>query len=166
MKQTKNSCSTTGDAHHAHEASLSQKELSEKIKKRGLALTPSRIAILSILSGAHRLYSIEQIINELKKLKKSNRGSIVFTTVYRCLLKMTEVRLLHEVDLGDGISRYEYLTDEHDHHHHVICRKCESIQPVELCGLEKLQSVIEELGYQNVGHRLEFFGICGPCQKQ
>jgi Fur family ferric uptake transcriptional regulator len=139
----------------------------DQLKARGLSSTPTRIAILQLLSEGHTLYSIDQIIAILKK-SKSIKGSLVFTTVYRCLLKMASSGLVKEVNLGDGVSRYEIQHAEH-HHHHVICRDCGTIEPIDLhsdvCGLEKFEKLVKKLGFKDLSHRLEFFGICSKCSQ-
>jgi Fur family ferric uptake transcriptional regulator len=137
----------------------------DQLKSCGLSSTPTRIAILQLLSEGHRIYSIDQIIAILKK-SKSVKGSLVFTTVYRCLIKLASVGLIKEVNLGDGVSRYEIQHGEH-HHHHVICRGCGAIEPLDLrsdvCGLEKFEKLVKKLGFKDLSHRLEFFGVCNKC---
>jgi Fur family ferric uptake transcriptional regulator len=139
-----------------------------QLKALGLSSTPTRIAILQMLSDGHRLYSIDQIIGVLKK-RKDIKGSFVFTTVYRCLLKLADAGLVKEVNLGDSTSRFEIQHKGDHHHHHVICNKCGIIEPLnlqmEVCGLEKFEKLIKKLGFQDLSHRLEFFGVCSGCNK-
>jgi Fur family ferric uptake transcriptional regulator len=64
--------------------------------------------------------------------------------------------------LGDGITRYE-LKGEH-HHHHVVCKRCKLVKPIDKCGITVIESWVKKMGYTDVAHRLEFFGICPHCQ--
>jgi Fur family ferric uptake transcriptional regulator len=138
----------------------------ESLRKAGLSITPSRIAILNLLGKEHRVWSIEQIQAALEKSKSVNRqGSLVFTTLYRCLIKLEEAGLVSRTEIGDGISRFELNDPDHlHHHHHVICKKCQSIKPLKDCGIIELEATLKGLGYTEVSHRLEFFGVCKACQ--
>ncbi len=145
--------------HPNHEA------IEVRLKNSGISITPTRLAILELLSESHRVWSIEQLTDALKKRPKL-KGSLVFTTVYRCLLKMEEKKLVRRADLGDGVSRFEYDEGHNEHHHHVVCKKCETIEPLDHCQVIALENLVKKMGYQEVSHRLEFSGICKPCQKK
>ena len=151
---------------HDHSEYIDAKGPAERLKKARISVTQTRIKILELLNNSHRVWSIEQLISALKKLPKITRGSLVFTTVYRCLLKMEESKLVKRVDLGDGISRYEYDSGSPEHHHHIICRSCESIEPLDDCGIEVIENAVKKLGYSQIKHELQFFGICKPCTKK
>jgi Fur family ferric uptake transcriptional regulator len=150
---------------HSHDHPTLE-ELQIRLKKAEISVTPTRLAILEQLAESHRVWSIDQLIQALKKKRKAKQGSLVFTTVYRCLLKMEEAGLVRRADLGDGISRYEFDPGTREHHHHVVCRSCEEIEPLDHCEVIALEEVVKKMGYQEIAHRLEFFGICKPCQKK
>ena len=136
----------------------------EKLRSAKLSVTPSRLAILDLLTGSQCVWSIEQIQEALNKRSlKAGKGSSVFTTLYRCLLKLESAGLVRKTDLGDGISRFELNSQENHHHHHVICKKCRSIEPLDECHSKRIENQIRKLGYTDVSHRLEFFGICKKC---
>jgi Fur family ferric uptake transcriptional regulator len=151
-------------AHHDHEAKPDLEELTARLKEAKLSVTPARLGILSLLAESHRVWSIEEILAGLKKKSKKDQASLVFTTVYRCLLKLEEAGFVREIDLGDGVSRYEYKTCEEHHHHHVVCKTCGTIAPLDDCEVTALENSVKKLGYQQIQHRLEFFGVCKPCQ--
>ena len=74
--------------------------------------------------------------------------------------------LVERFDFGDGVARFE-LSGHHstDHHHHLICRKCDDVVEIEECFIEELQQKLaKQHGYADVTHKLEFFGLCPSCQ--
>jgi Fur family ferric uptake transcriptional regulator len=136
------------------------------LKEAKLSITPTRLGILELLTESHRVWSIEQLLEALKKKPAQEKGSLVFTTVYRCLLKLEEAGLVRNADLGDGISRYEYNTCDEHHHHHVVCKSCGTIEALDDCDVVILENAVKKMGYHAINHRLEFSGVCKACHKK
>jgi Fur family ferric uptake transcriptional regulator len=78
---------------------------------------------------------------------------------------MEEIQLVRRCDFGDGAYRYE-VSIGGEHHHHVICRSCHGVQTLDRCMAEGLERVAREMGYVDVSHTLELFGICSKCQQK
>ena len=125
------------------------------LKQANLSNTKIRKAILEFLMKNHGPFSIDQIH---KKISNCD-----YATVYRCIKKFEEHRIVKKCDFGDNISRYEYKDAEH-HHHHIMCRNCQKIKTVEYCFLKEMEKMLTDQGYKDVSHTLEFFGICQDCQ--
>jgi Fur family transcriptional regulator, ferric uptake regulator len=89
------------------------------------------------------------------------------TTVYRTTHSLEIAGMIMRCEFGDGVARFEYQADGQmmEHHHHVICRECKTVAPLELCLPENWKRVLTKMGYANPGHALEFFGVCKSCQK-
>lgn len=131
-----------------------------RLRGAGLKATPVRIAILDHLSRGHTLQSVDEIFSSLKK------EGIDRVTLYRSIRSFEESGLVISNELGDGVIRYELReTGEHEHHHHhLICRICHSVKLIEKCGIAKIPKFLESYGYENLDHRLDFFGVCPKCQ--
>lgn len=129
----------------------------ERLKKTSLKVTKPRLTVLKALTHGHGPYSAE----ELKKLPVAR--SLDLVTIYRCLAHFESEGLARRCDFGDGIARFEFA-NEHDHHHHVICRVCRKTQTLDDCMVDPLTEAVKKLGYQKIGHVLEFFGVCQKCQ--
>jgi Fur family ferric uptake transcriptional regulator len=150
---------------HDHSAKPDLKALTETLKTAKLSVTPTRLGILQLLAESHRVWSIDQLLLALKKKSKSKSNTLVFTTVYRCLLKLEEAGLVRPADLGDGVSRYEYNTCDEHHHHHVVCKTCGTIEALDDCDVVILENAVKKMGYRGITHRLEFSGTCKNCHE-
>jgi Fe2+ or Zn2+ uptake regulation protein len=122
-------------------------------------VTEPRKAILTVLTREHGPFTAEEL-----HAKMAN-GMCDLVTVYRCLAAMEEINLVRRCDFGDGSYRYEFNTGEH-HHHHIVCRSCHKVETLELCVADGLERMARQMGYSNVTHILEIFGICPACQRE
>lgn len=134
--------------------------LGERLRKAGMKLTNQRKGLLGILLHHPEPISADEIF---KKIQKTEAMDLV--TIYRCLKKFEESGLVSRLEFGDGISRFELTAESGHHHHHVICRECQRVEPLHICDLETHIHMVEKMGYAQVSHRLDFFGICSECRK-
>jgi Fur family ferric uptake transcriptional regulator len=128
------------------------------LKEAGHRITAPRRALLELLQKEHGPFSADELHRRLPA------GLCDPVTVYRCLGTLEETGLVRRCDFGDGIYRYEFNTGEH-HHHHIICRICASVKTLDVCFADGLERMVRQMGYANVTHTLEIFGICSGCQK-
>ncbi len=122
-------------------------------------ITAPRRAILTILIGEHGPFTTEELHQRMTGVNCD------LVTVYRCLAAMEEISLVRRCDFGDGVYRYEFNTGEH-HHHHIVCRACHSVKTLDFCVADGLERMARQMGYSNVTHVLEIFGVCAECQNQ
>jgi Fe2+ or Zn2+ uptake regulation protein len=144
-----------------HDPSSAEKNLAfalRTLREHRHRITAPRRAILSILTHHHGPFTADEIHQHMKK------GVCDIVTVYRCLTTMEEINLVRRCDFGDGTYRYEFDTGAH-HHHHIICRVCHSVKTLEFCVAGTLERRARQLGYSNVTHTLEIFGVCGGCAR-
>lgn len=139
------------------------KILEQKIAESGLRLTKPRQSILQILLKEHGPFSCEEIFAKISQLKALKNCDLV--TIYRSMAKLEEVKIVDRCDFGDGKIRYEIKHESH-HHHHIICRTCKLVKTLSDCKLIDNKSIPSLLGFADISHRLEFFGICPKCQTQ
>ncbi|HOB98168.1 MAG TPA: Fur family transcriptional regulator [Verrucomicrobiota bacterium] len=88
-------------------------------------------------------------------------------TVYRCMTLFEEMGLVHRIDFGDGLARFEIADDDPTghQHHHLLCRQCNRIVKLDGCVLGEVESALaRRYGFVEIKHRLEFFGVCPDCQ--
>ncbi|MFZ1721362.1 MAG: Fur family transcriptional regulator [Microgenomates group bacterium] len=135
-----------------------QEKYEEIIKKAGLRVTPSRLAVLRTLHALNCPIDVQQIENQLK----SQGQTADKVTIYRILEKYVQLGIVKTVFLKEDKLRYE-LSDEH--HHHLVCKNCGKIQAINGSWLDSAEKFIEKQ-YKFVvsEHTLEFFGMCAACR--
>ena len=121
-------------------------------------VTVARRAILAVLTQDHGPFSADELHQKMRK------GVCDLVTVYRCLTTMEEINLVRRCDFGDGTYRYEYNSGDH-HHHHLICRVCHHVETLDFCAAEMLERRARRMGYADVTHTLEVFGVCESCTR-
>ena len=93
-------------------------------------------------------------------------GDCDLATVYRSMHMLEEMGMVKRFDFGDGVARFELLSEGDDgHHHHLVCLRCAHIVEVADCFPPELEEKIAARnGFKAITHKLEFFGICPRCQ--
>lgn len=128
------------------------------LKTAGLKSTRPRLALLEAMSRFHAPFSTEDLHKSVQK------SGFDLVTVYRSLATFSELSIVHRVDLGDGIVRYELASADGSHHHHFICKSCQKVEPLDSCEIQAQEKRLRDQGYTGLSHRLEFFGFCPDCQ--
>lgn len=102
---------------------------------------------------------------ELYMKVRAKNSSIGYATVYRTLKLFAESGIAREIHFGDGQTRYEHVA-EGEHHDHLVCTRCGSVQEFENEAIEKLQQeVADQFGFLVETHKMELYGICSKCRK-
>ena len=115
-------------------------------------MTEQRRVIARVVAEAYDHPDAE----ELYRRSVAVDPKISIATVYRTVKLFEDAGILERHDFRDGRSRYEEISDHHDHLIDVTSGKV-----VEFINedIEKLQArVAQELGYELVDHRLELYG--------
>ncbi len=139
---------------------INMDSLNERVRKAGMKLTQQRSQLLNILLHHPEPISADEIF---KQIGDKSVG-IDLVTVYRILKKFEEALIVTRQEFGDGVARFELTLESGHHHHHVICRLCQRVEPLHICDLEQHIKMVENMGYSQVSHRLDFFGVCSRCQ--
>jgi Fur family ferric uptake transcriptional regulator len=132
----------------------------EYLDEHGLKQTaPRRLILETFLAGeGHR--SVDDILRHVRRTDPH----VGYTTVYRTMKLLGDAGLAREIDLSDGMTRYEHLYN-HAHHDHMICTECGASLEFFNAEIEKLQDAASsELGFRVADHRLQIYGLCGNCR--
>lgn len=139
-----------------------KERLKSFLKTKGLKSTRQRDIIVTDFLNTEGHVTAEELYRRINRRHKN----IGFTTVYRTLKLLAESGLATERVFADNLTRYELLTEE-EHHDHLICIKCGSITEFEDSRLENRQiRIADELGFQVISHKMEFYGYCIMCREQ
>ncbi len=129
------------------------------LKTNGHRLTRIRKAIVRLLSGAECPMSASDLKSALEKnMIKANK-----TTVYRQAAFLLKNGVIHEIQFGDGKTRYRICPE--NHHHHTICVRCSRVEDISMeKDMERYEKKLVQIkNFRVLRHTLEFFGICGNC---
>lgn len=120
--------------------------------------TRQRTAVAGILAEEDSFRTAQQIHDALREAGES----VGLTTVYRTLTGMAEAGELDVLRTLDGENAYRRCSPVH--HHHLVCNHCGKTVEIDGDQLGDLAERIgQEHGFTDVGHELEFRGICAEC---
>lgn len=130
------------------------------LKSAGCRMTRTRKSLVEYLCIHEAPISVVEILAYLaKKSLPINK-----TTAYREISALMERGVVREIDLLDGLKRYELL-DAENHHHHLVCKKCKKVKCVEMQhDLDVIERrIARSHNFVVQSHVLEFFGLCQRC---
>ena len=98
---------------------------------------------------------------ELYEITRRRLPKISLGTVYRNLELLSQMGLVHKLETGGAEARFDGDLTEH---HHVRCMRCGRVGDAHGAVADPVRQSTKSLGgYQIVGYRLEFIGICPAC---
>jgi len=133
-------------------------EAHARIRHAGMRITKPRIAIIESLLRHAGPISIERIHQDM------GVKTCDLVTVYRCLSAFENLDMVRRTYLHNGTCLYE-LTLGANRHYHIVCKSCGNTARVDYFSVEGMERVLQERGYTQVSHVVEFFGFCPACQQ-
>ena len=117
-------------------------------------------AVLNVVDSSENFRSAQDIHAQMRYAGET----VGLTTVYRHLALLTDEGQLDSLQTVDGELVYRRCHSD-GHHHHVVCRRCGRGTEVELPDLEQwAEATAHDLGYSDVTHTVEIFGLCATCR--
>lgn len=141
-----------GDVHGVAEGRLRQ------VEQRYTAV---RRAVVEVLADATRPLTIPEILESAPRLAQSS--------VYRTLTLLEQAGVVHRFPGPAGFARHELAEELTEHHHHLVCRRCGSVEDVpasrrvERTVARAVEEAAAEAGFRSEGHRLDLVGVCARC---
>lgn len=131
------------------------------LRQAGLKVTLPRLKILELLeSSPARHLSAEDVYKALL----DQGEEIGLATVYRVLTQFETAGLVSRLHFEGGHSVFEI--NEGEHHDHMVCVKCGTVQEFVDEVIEAQQEAIaEKAGWEMTDHSLYIYGICDSCRK-
>jgi Fur family ferric uptake transcriptional regulator len=127
---------------------------------RVLRITRQGQAVLNVMGSTESFRSAQDIHAQLR----AGGQTVGLTTVYRHLALLTGEGQLDSLQTAEGELVYRRC-HSNQHHHHVVCRQCRRGTEVELPEVEEwAESTARALGYTDVSHTVEIFGLCASCR--
>ena len=132
-------------------------ELVHKFKGHGYKMTPQRRAILEELTRSTPEHPTAEQIHEAVLQKMPDTS---LATVYNTLRELVTVHEAQELDLGQGVRRYEVQQHEHAH---MVCINCQCVRdlPADFGQLRTLLN--RHNGFHPVRYDVTVYGYCDEC---
>jgi len=134
-------------------------ELVDRLREQKYRLTPQRVALLRLLASSDGHPSASDLYQQLHAQFPTTSLGTVYKTLnlLKDLGEVLELGFSHDDNRYDGNKPYP--------HPHLICVRCGKIMDPEVkLAQDFVQQVAQQSGYQIVGHRLDFYGVCPDCR--
>src|SRR6187431_1051747 len=79
---------------------------------------------------------------------------------FRTLELLRRTGSLHALSVGASPA---YVRCSPEHHHHLVCLSCGSVEDTELCATPSQRSLTRRHGFRAESHELEIYGTCRRC---
>ncbi len=127
----------------------------------GQRYTANRRLLVGVMSEAEHPLTIPEILEAAPELAQSS--------VYRNLALLEQARAVHRITGGGDFARYELAEDLTEHHHHLICSSCGTVQDflvspqVERTLRLAVSEARRTSGFAAQAHRIDLIGVCSRC---
>jgi len=136
-------------------------EVGARLQRAGQRYTSKRRELVDLLRRSSQPLSIPDILANSRRLAQSS--------VYRNLTVLEHAHVARRVITGEDFARFELAEDLTEHHHHLVCSSCGTVEDVTVSprleqSMERaLDGVATETGFTTVSHRFDLIGTCRNC---
>jgi Fur family transcriptional regulator, ferric uptake regulator len=137
------------------------REAASRLGRVGQRYTANRRTLMQALAEADRPLTVSAIVE--------GRAVLPVSSAYRNLAVLERAGLVRRVLTDEEHGRYELAEELTDHHHHLVCSSCGTVEDVtfppnvERSVGRTLASVAGRSGFTAVAHRLDLVGLCRAC---
>jgi Fur family peroxide stress response transcriptional regulator len=130
------------------------------LKQAGMRLTPQRLAICELLSETDTHPTAAAIYEQVRV----QYPSLSLMTVYNTLNTLVDLGAVNALgNAGDGMVHYDGDTSPHIN---LACISCHVIVDVESPKVTELDAEVSHTsGFQILGTRVMYYGLCPNCQE-
>ena len=127
----------------------------------GLRRGAARARVIEFLDRQECCVGAQEVHAELRAAGEP----IGLASVYRVLETLADKGLVHRVDLGDGVTRFEPVRTDEEHHHHLVCDDCGKVEVFADARLERaIRDVEQRSGFEVAAHDIVLRGACSACR--
>jgi Fur family peroxide stress response transcriptional regulator len=130
--------------------------LNERLAARGLRFTCQREQVYRVLLRERDHPTAEQVFVRAK----ADMPDISLATVYNCLEALVKCRLVRQVVVNRGATRYCPNMSEHCHFY---CEDCSGVFDLDLAAVIGKRDFEMPRGFQATGCEISFRGQCRAC---
>lgn len=136
---------------------LPKESIIQKLKQRGLKITPQRLAIIDVLVEKRDLHPGAYLVYEEAKKKSKN---LSLSSVYTTLNEFSRHGIIKTLQFDRIENRYEGNLEEHVN---LVCEKCGKIIDYRVPLSIDQREVARDTGFMVIDKRLEYYGYCRDC---
>lgn len=130
------------------------------LEERGVKATATRLLVYRALAEHHRAFSLRELDDELDTVDRS--------TIFRTLTLLLSHRLVHAIEDGTGVTKYEACEGHDDcslddQHIHFFCTRCHRTFCFHTIHIPAIE-MPEGFSLQSVNYLVK--GICPNCADQ
>ncbi|MBN1163956.1 MAG: transcriptional repressor [Candidatus Krumholzibacteriota bacterium] len=136
------------------------KKMVERLRKKGITLTPQRMAIVEYMLNSMGHPTVDDIYDEIKK----RYPTMSKATVYSTLKLLSDIGEIQELSIR---KRGKACFDPIPHlHHHFLCKNCGKVINVELnCPGDCPILAAEEIDGNSIEEiQAYMYGLCSNCR--
>jgi Fur family ferric uptake transcriptional regulator len=131
------------------------------LRNSGFKPGRARAAVIETLGDQTCCLSVQ----EIHDLIRQRRPRVGIASVYRALETLTELGLVHRLELGSGGAQFEFAQPTGDHHHHLVCGDCGKVEAFSDDRLEHaIDSVSKNAAFRIDDHDIVLRGQCESCE--
>lgn len=131
----------------------------EFLRTKGFKMTPQRELIFRAFFEMGKHVSVDELYARVRQ----KDASVGYSTVWRNLKLICKVGLAEEVNLGDGITRYDRMTDTP--HGHFFCTACKNLFEFDMENIiGQLAMISRDNDFAPSGFKIEIQGLCRDCR--
>ncbi len=133
-----------------------------RLRQSDQRYTANRKAIVDALTEADRPLTLPELLAACRGLPQSS--------AYRNLGLLEEAGVVRRVVSGGEHARYELAEDLTEHHHHLICTTCGTVEDftlpaqVEATVEKALHRAAQRRAFTGAHHQLDLVGTCARCR--
>ena len=141
-------------------ATKHQQRLAKRIRSRGRRLTDQRLVVAQALTGRREAVSAQELHEQLRL----RHPRLALATVYRALEAQVESGMARRLERSGHVSAY--IACDPEHHHHLVCTRCQKVEDLDETILRPvLRGITERHGFAVEHERLDFYGLCASCRR-
>jgi Fur family ferric uptake transcriptional regulator len=132
-----------------------------RLRSVGQRYTSGRRALVDQLSATGQPVTIPEIVT-------GGPGRVPQSSAYRNLAVLEQAGVVHRIVTSGDFARYELTEDLTEHHHHLICSSCGTVE--DFTAPPRLERTLHEVmadvggsGFTAESHRLDLIGTCATC---
>ena len=137
---------------------MTEQELKQTLRDRGLRVTPQRILIHRALTGLGRHATAEEVLARVEPQLPNASPP----TVYATLELLEELGIARRIAAGTGAALWDPRTEPH---HHLVCRSCGRVDDLDVTvDTARALRAARRRGFRPDGSELIVSGLCERCQ--